>query len=120
MLSLRPLSTTDPATRTDDWVPAAEDTFANAAVGANDAMPFGPVGLGVGDGDGDALTDADGLGVDAPPAAAPDDPPPQPARTHTAALRRAGPPHRHLMGATLINVAVGRAIHASWRPPRSR
>jgi hypothetical protein len=106
MLSLRPLSTTDPATRTDVWVAAAEDTLANAAVGVSDAMRFGPVGLGVGVGVAVAVTE--GLGVGVLPAAAPDDPPPQPATRHTAALRRAGPPNRHLMSATLIKAACPR------------
>jgi hypothetical protein len=111
MLSFLPLSTTDPATRTDVWVAAAAETFCNAAFGLSAATWFGPVGAGGGDGitDGDGAVDGlallGGLAVDAP-----DDPPPHAAANETATTRRAGVPTRRLMCTMLVRNAPGRRV----------
>jgi hypothetical protein len=100
MLSLRPLSTTDPATRTDVWVAAALETFCNAAFGLSAPTWFGPVGAGGGDGitDGDGDGDVEGLALLGGLAVdAPEDPPPHAAAKETATTRRAGLPTRRLM-----------------------
>jgi hypothetical protein len=112
MLSLRPLSTTDPLTRTDVWLAAALEIFCNAAFGVSAAMWFGPVGLGGGDGiaDGDGVALGLALALLGGAAAdGPEDPPPHAAANDTATTRRAGRAQRRLMWTMLVRESIGQA-----------
>jgi hypothetical protein len=108
MLSLRPLSTTDPTTRTEVWLAAALETFCSAAFGRSAAMWLGPVGAGGGDG----IAEGDGLGLalgllGGGAADEPDDPPPHAAAKETATTRTAGLLTRRLMCAMLVRESIG-------------
>jgi hypothetical protein len=81
---------------TDVWPAAAAETLLNATVGASDAIPFGPVGLGVGVGVG--VVEPTGVTEVVGPPLAADEPPPQPAAHAPARTSRADPSHRYLTG----------------------